>query len=109
MTKYEFKLFKKGIGTKVVHVETNTFFEALAIICKDYADYGVKDFDLVREMAFGDTKECMLHHSALSRGYIGVNKMSISAYDGKFGKGFTIDKHNPNSTNYFIREYWIYK
>lgn len=108
MTKYEFKLFKKGIGTKVVYAETNSFFEALSLICEEYADYNVKDFDLAREISFGDVFELEYHHSALAKGYIGVNQMKISAYDGKFGKGFTIDKHNPHSTNYYIREYWIY-
>lgn len=109
MTKYEFNLFKKGIGTKVVYAETNSFFEALSLICHDYADYQVKDFDITRETAGDDYNVCALHHEALKRGYVGVNKIIISPYEGKFGKGYTLDKNNPSSTQYCIREYWIYK
>lgn len=84
------------------------FFKALSLICHDYADYQVKDFAITRETAGDDYNVCALHHEALKRGYVGVNKIIISPYEGKFGKGYTLDKNNPRSTQYCIREYWIY-
>lgn len=49
------------------------------------------------------------HHSALTRGYVKVNQEIKESYSGKFGTGYKIYKHNPNSTRYCIVEYWINK
>lgn len=87
-----------------------TYLEELSItITNDYDDDCRKNFDLIKEKYYGDTRKCYLHHTAMRRGYVGVNKIIISPYEGKFGKGYTLDKNNPRSTQYCIREYWIYK
>ena len=48
------------------------------------------------------------HHTALTAGY--VRKASsgiVLPYDGRFGKGFKLLTHNPNSTRYCWVTYLI--
>lgn len=47
------------------------------------------------------------HHSALSRGYIRVGETKEETYNGRFGAGKKIYKHNPHSTRFCIVEYWL--
>lgn len=47
------------------------------------------------------------HHASLARGYIRVNQEIKEAYAGKFGTGYKLYKHNPNSSRYCIVEYYI--
>lgn len=56
-----------------------------------------------------DGKEYILHHSATAKGYIAKKRFPLGKcekYEGKFGKGWKVSKHNPASTNYCIVEYW---
>lgn len=50
-----------------------------------------------------------LHHTALTRGYISVKNTDgiKETYSGKFGNGFTVKRHNPNSTRYCYIDYYI--
>lgn len=50
-----------------------------------------------------------LHHIATAPGYVSVkNKEGIkSPYKGRYGIGYTIRRHNPNSSRYCIIEYYI--
>lgn len=54
-------------------------------------------------------KEYKLHHTALCRGY--VSKKATEGirerYKGKFGEGYTVKTHNPNSTYYCNISYYI--
>lgn len=49
------------------------------------------------------------HHTALARGYVsakctdGIRK----SYCGRYGKGFTICRHNPDSTRYCYMDYYV--
>ena len=52
-------------------------------------------------------KELRFHHSALARGYIKVGMTVEKPYKGRFGVGKKILKNNPNSSRYYIVEYWI--
>lgn len=55
-------------------------------------------------------KEVYLHHTSLSRGYVSVKSIGeVEPYKGKFGEGYKVKKHNPNSTRYCIVEYWIFE
>lgn len=49
------------------------------------------------------------HHESLRRGYVSVkesNGIKLN-YNGRFGKGYIVLKHNPLSTRYCICEYWV--
>lgn len=54
-------------------------------------------------------KEYTLHHTALCRGYVskkateGIREL----YNGKFGEGYTVKTHNPNSTRYCYISYYV--
>lgn len=50
-----------------------------------------------------------LHHTALTRGYIGVGKEVREEYKGRFGTGYTVKTHNPDSTRYCLISYYINK
>lgn len=54
-------------------------------------------------------KNCVFHHSALTRGYVSVKCEGgiVEKYEGKFGKGYTVKRHNPDSTRYCIVEYYV--
>lgn len=56
-------------------------------------------------------KIAIYHHTSLCRGYVSVKAEDgiRQPYKGRFGKGFTVKKHNPNSTLYCYIEYWIFK
>lgn len=56
-------------------------------------------------------KTATLHHSALHSGYVSVKAEEgiKEPYSGRFGEGYTIKRHNPDSTQYCIIEYWIYE
>lgn len=45
----------------------------------------------------------------LSCGYVRVCCISKADYDGRFGKGYTICRNNPRSTNYCYKDYYIEK
>lgn len=52
--------------------------------------------------------ECKYHHTAKTSGYVGINNPGIiEPYKGRYGVGYTIRKHNPNSTRYCLKEYYI--
>lgn len=54
---------------------------------------------------------CVFHHSALCRGYVSVKATEgiVTEYKGRFGKGYKVKRHNPNSTQYCFVEYWVEK
>lgn len=50
------------------------------------------------------------HHTSYARGYVSVKASPIiESYKGKFGEGYRVLKHNPNSTQYMIVTYFIRK
>lgn len=50
-----------------------------------------------------------LHHTALTRGYIKVGQEIREKYNGRFGVGYTVKTHNPDSTRYCFISYYICK
>ena len=53
-----------------------------------------------------DMQNVKLHHTALSKGYVSVHSDGIKEdYCGRYGKGYTIKTHNPNSTRYCYISY----
>ena len=54
-------------------------------------------------------KGYVLHHTALARGYVSVKCLEgiKESYQGRFGTGYTVKKHNPKSTYYCVIEYWV--
>lgn len=54
-------------------------------------------------------KEMRLHHVALTRGYVSVKAVDgiKEDYEGRFGKGYTVKRHNPDSTRYCFIEYYV--
>lgn len=54
-------------------------------------------------------KKAVYHHSALARGYVRVGRVIKADYNGRFGKGYTICRNNPRSTNYCFKDYYIEK
>ena len=59
----------------------------------------------------GETKmkEYREHHTALVRGYVSVNEAEgiKASYKGRFGEGYTIRRHNPDSTRYCFITYYV--
>lgn len=48
------------------------------------------------------------HHTSMHRGYVSVKSNGeVEKYNGRFGKGYKILKHNPDSTTYCICVYVI--
>lgn len=47
------------------------------------------------------------HHTSLTRGYVKVNQEVKEEYNGRFGKGYTVKRHNPNSTQYCYITYYV--
>ena len=48
------------------------------------------------------------HHTSLTRGYVLVkNSEQPKPYKGKYGQGYTIKSHNPNSTRFCFLTYYI--
>ena len=49
------------------------------------------------------------HHTALTLGYVSVKNMEgiKEEYNGKFGKGYTVKRHNPESTRYCFIDYYV--
>lgn len=50
------------------------------------------------------------HHTSLCRGYVSVKDGGKDApvpYKGKFGEGYTVKSHNPNSTQYCYITYYV--
>lgn len=57
-----------------------------------------------------NNKEYKKHHTALSRGYVSVKNGGEEEpvpYKGKYGEGYTIKSHNPNSTYYCYITYYV--
>lgn len=50
------------------------------------------------------------HHTALTRGYVSVKETNgiIEPYKGKFGKGYVVKRHNPNSKFFCYIDYYIF-
>ena len=53
--------------------------------------------------------EYKAHHTALTRGYVSIKATEgiKEPYKGKFGEGYTILSHNPNSTRYCYITYYV--
>lgn len=49
------------------------------------------------------------HHRALKRGYVSTKCTEgiRTPYTGKYGTGYTIQRHNPRSTRYCIVDYYV--
>lgn len=48
------------------------------------------------------------HHEAMARGYVTRKTACIPiAYDGRFGKGITLEIPSYAGTQYHYRQYWI--
>lgn len=53
--------------------------------------------------------EYRLHHTSLCRGYVSVKETEgiKERYKGRFGEGYTVKSHNPNSTYYCFISYYV--
>ena len=55
-----------------------------------------------------NNENCYLHHTASAKGYISrkIDEV-VSEYNGKFGRGYKVEKPRWDTTNYHTVEYWI--
>ena len=54
-------------------------------------------------------KGTYFHHTAYARGYIKKHAdEKVEEYNGRYGKGYKVYTHNPNSTNYCFVSYYIF-
>lgn len=55
------------------------------------------------------TKNYKFHHTALTRGYVSIKNTDgvKEEYNGKFGKGYTVKRHNSESTRYCFVDYYV--
>ena len=107
MKKFDF-IVSDEFNSEVVYIEAETFIEAVEILSEKYPKWDVNDFHFTEENVKVGAQLLHFHHTALSRGYIKKDEVKIRIYSGKFGVGYTIDRNNPQSTNYFLRDYYIY-
>ena len=49
------------------------------------------------------------HHTSLAVGYVRVGKTRMKKYNGRFGKGYKVFKHNDNSTRFCLVTYYVEK
>lgn len=47
------------------------------------------------------------HHTATKRGYVGVNQIICEPYNKRYGEGYAVYMHNPNSTQYCYVTYYV--
>lgn len=49
------------------------------------------------------------HHTALTLGYVSIKATEgiCEPYKGRFGEGYTIRRHNPQSTRYCLITYYV--
>ena len=52
-------------------------------------------------------KNLTYHHTALARGYIRVGETRTESYNGRFGHGEKLFRHNPNSSRFCLVDYYI--
>lgn len=54
-------------------------------------------------------KEYKEHHTSLSRGYVSIKATEgiKEPYKGRFGEGYTVRRHNPQSTRYCLITYYV--
>lgn len=52
---------------------------------------------------------CRYHHTSTAAGYVSVKceETDPIPYKGRFGDGYVIRIHNPESTQYCYVQYWI--
>lgn len=52
---------------------------------------------------------CKYHHTSTTAGYVSVKceETEPRPYKGRFGEGYKIRIHNPESTQYCYVQYWI--
>lgn len=51
---------------------------------------------------------CTLHHTSARREYISRKSEGVvNEYEGRFGKGYTIDRPRWDTTQYCYRDYYI--
>lgn len=72
----------------------------------------IKDFHFEDEknlILVVDGKRYRYHHSAMAMGYISVKELygKLLPYEGRFGKGWAVDRHSSKSNRYCDREYYI--
>lgn len=53
--------------------------------------------------------KCELHHVSLANRYHSKKAVTINEYNGKFGKGFTVERTSARSNNYHDIMYYILK
>ena len=64
--------------------------------------------ELEQIRALCDQNKLQYHHTSLCRGYVSVRSDGyVSKYNGRFGTGYTVKIHNPNSTIYCYIEYYV--
>ena len=73
----------------------------------DYIKPGMYEETELEEMLNKYKDIVIFHHTAYAQGYIPVNKALIMQYHGRFGIGYTIDRHSNDSTRYMLRSYYI--
>lgn len=66
--------------------------------------------ELTKDMMEKVKNECEEHHTALAPGYVKVSSYGkVEKYSGRYGDGYKIYHHNPNSTRWCNCTYWIRK
>ena len=47
------------------------------------------------------------HHCAMKRGYHTKKGITVLPYNGRFGKGYTVEENDPRTTQYHTITYYI--
>lgn len=97
--------------------ELNTHFNDILSIRMNYTgmEYEMRLLRLLntiretRLKEFAISKNCTFHHTGTDRGYVSLKTgPRIRRYSGRFGKGYKIFRHNPQSKRYVLIDYYIY-
>lgn len=58
-----------------------------------------------------NSNKYQLHHTGSKRGYVSrksdVDQLSAEKYNGRFGRGYTVEMPRFDSSQYVYVEYWI--
>ena len=66
----------------------------------------IRAFDVQRLALLGFLK---IVQEALVKKYVRRDFLQVDFYAGKYGKGFTVDYHNPKSKNFAKRQYFVWQ
>lgn len=103
-----YNIIKIDFGYQLVVTEPTC--EVVTIIAAGTLDFCMVMLNNIKS-TYESTVQPVFHHTALTPGYVS-NKLTDgikTPYSGRFGTGYTIKRHNPDSTRYCFIDYYTFQ